>query len=82
MTFCAAAAGRQLAMALERIIAMLRDADAEVILMEIPCGGFMTDPYAGLERELARQVRPGVDFRFGHSTVGSVQSLRSARDVD
>ena len=39
---------------LERIIATLHDADANVILMEIP-RGFLTDPYAGLERELARK---------------------------
>ena len=39
---------------LERIITTLRDAGVEVILMEIP-RGFLTDPYAGLERELARQ---------------------------
>lgn len=39
---------------LETIILTLRGADAEVVLMEIP-RGFFTDPYAGLERELARQ---------------------------
>lgn len=41
-------------LALERIITTLRDAGAEIVLMEIP-RGFLTDPYAGLERELARQ---------------------------
>lgn len=39
---------------LERIIAALRDAGVEIVLMEIP-RGFVTDPYAGLERELARR---------------------------
>lgn len=39
---------------LERIITTLRGADAAVILMEIP-RGFLSDPYAGLERELARR---------------------------
>jgi lysophospholipase L1-like esterase len=39
---------------LERIITQLRGAGAEVVLMEIP-RGFLTDPYAGLEREIARQ---------------------------
>ena len=39
---------------LERIITTLRGADAEIILMEIP-RGFLSDPYAGLERELARR---------------------------
>ena len=39
---------------LERIITRLRDAGIEVVLMEIP-RGFLTDPYAGLEREIARQ---------------------------
>lgn len=40
--------------ALVTIITTLREADIEVVLMEIP-RGFLTDPYAGLERELARQ---------------------------
>lgn len=39
---------------LERIIHILRDADVEIVLFEIP-RGFVTDPYAGLERELARR---------------------------
>jgi len=39
---------------LRQMITALRDAGAEVILMEIP-RGFLTDPYAGLERELARE---------------------------
>jgi len=39
---------------LERIVTALRDADVEVVLMEIP-RGFVMDPYAGLERELARR---------------------------
>ncbi len=39
---------------LERMITTLRDADTEIILMEIP-RGFLSDPYAGLERELARR---------------------------
>jgi acyl-CoA thioesterase I len=40
--------------ALERFITTLRGAGVEVVLMEIP-RGFVTDPYAGVERELARQ---------------------------
>lgn len=39
---------------LERLIGAAQDAGAEVILMEIP-RGFVIDPYAGLERELARK---------------------------
>jgi lysophospholipase L1-like esterase len=39
---------------LERIITTLRGAGVEVVLMEVP-RGFLTDPYAGVERELARQ---------------------------
>jgi lysophospholipase L1-like esterase len=39
---------------LEQIIVTLQNAGAEVILMEIP-RGFIVDPYAGLERELARK---------------------------
>ncbi len=39
---------------LERIVSALRDAGVEIVLMEIP-RGFVTDPYAGLERELARR---------------------------
>ncbi|MFH1265630.1 MAG: GDSL-type esterase/lipase family protein, partial [Planctomycetota bacterium] len=38
----------------ERIIGACRGIGAEVILMEVP-RGFITDPYAGLERELARR---------------------------
>ena len=37
---------------LERLIVACREMDAEVVLMEIP-RGFMTDPFAGLEREIA-----------------------------
>lgn len=39
---------------LEKFILAAREAGAEPILMEIP-RGFMIDPFAGLERELARQ---------------------------
>ena len=39
---------------LERLITSCREIGAEVVLVEIP-RGFMTDPYWGLERELARQ---------------------------
>ncbi len=39
---------------LERFITAARKQDAEVILIEIP-RGFIADPYAGLERELARE---------------------------
>ncbi len=39
---------------LETIIRAARDLGAEVVLMEIP-RGFMTDPFAGLEREMARE---------------------------
>ncbi|NQT16385.1 MAG: hypothetical protein HQ582_26745 [Planctomycetes bacterium] len=39
---------------LERIVDACRNIGAEVILMEIP-RGFITDPYAGLEREMARR---------------------------
>jgi acyl-CoA thioesterase-1 len=39
---------------MEEIIAAAREAGAEVILQEIP-RGFMTDPFAGLEREIARE---------------------------
>jgi len=39
---------------LERIIRAGREAGAEILLFEIP-RGFVVDPYAGLERELARQ---------------------------
>ncbi len=39
---------------LEAIIAACREIGAEVVLMEIP-RGYMIDPFAGLERELARQ---------------------------
>lgn len=39
---------------LERIITALREAGAEVVLLEIP-RGFLTDPYDGVERELARR---------------------------
>jgi lysophospholipase L1-like esterase len=38
---------------LEKIISAAREGDAEVILFEIPLG-FISDPYAGLDRELAR----------------------------
>jgi lysophospholipase L1-like esterase len=38
---------------LEKIIVAARDAGAEVLLFEIPLG-FVTDPYGGLDRELAR----------------------------
>jgi lysophospholipase L1-like esterase len=41
---------------LEEIIGTCRRAGAEVILLEIP-RGFITDPYAGLERDLARRWR-------------------------
>lgn len=39
---------------LKRIIDAVRQIDAEVVLMEIP-RAFMSDPYWGLEREVARQ---------------------------
>lgn len=39
---------------LEQFIAAARRVDAEVILVEIP-RGFVVDPFAGLERELARE---------------------------
>jgi lysophospholipase L1-like esterase len=39
---------------LENILAAAREIGAEVVLVEIP-RGFMTDPFAGLERELARE---------------------------
>ncbi|HEX7376125.1 MAG TPA: GDSL-type esterase/lipase family protein [Pirellulales bacterium] len=39
---------------LETIIAAARTLGAEVVLMEVP-RGFIVDPYAGLERELARE---------------------------
>lgn len=39
---------------LEKIILAARQAGAEVILFEIPLG-FITDPYAGIDRELARK---------------------------
>jgi acyl-CoA thioesterase I len=39
---------------LERMIRLSREAGAEVFLFEIP-RGFITDPFAGLERELARE---------------------------
>ena len=39
---------------LDRTINILREADVEVVLMEIP-RGFVMDPYASLERELARR---------------------------
>lgn len=39
---------------LETLIRACREIDAEVILVEIP-RGYMTDPYAGIERELARE---------------------------
>ncbi len=39
---------------LERLVDAAREADAVVILMEIP-RGFMVDPFAGLEREIARE---------------------------
>jgi acyl-CoA thioesterase-1 len=39
---------------LEAMIRIAREAGAEVFLFEIP-RGFITDPYAGLERELARE---------------------------
>ncbi len=39
---------------LERFIAAAHELRAEVVLVEIP-RGFITDPYAGLERELARE---------------------------
>jgi len=38
----------------QRFIAAARELDADVVLVEIP-RGFITDPYAGLERELARK---------------------------
>lgn len=41
---------------LEKIVAACRSIGAEVIVMEIP-RGFITDPFAALERELARQER-------------------------
>jgi lysophospholipase L1-like esterase len=39
---------------LEKIVDTCRSIGAEVIMLEIP-RGFITDPFAGLERELARQ---------------------------
>lgn len=39
---------------LERLVANFREMGAEVVLMEIP-RGFMTDPYWGVDREIARQ---------------------------
>ena len=39
---------------LEKLIAASRGIGAEVVLMEVP-RGFMVDPFAGLERELARK---------------------------
>ena len=39
---------------LEKFIGAAREVGAEVVLMEIP-RGFITDPFAGLERELARE---------------------------
>jgi lysophospholipase L1-like esterase len=39
---------------LKRLIDACRQVGAEVVLMEIP-RGFIVDPYAGLEREIARQ---------------------------
>jgi lysophospholipase L1-like esterase len=41
---------------LEQIIVACRERGAEVILMEVP-RGFFSDPYWGLERQLARQYR-------------------------
>lgn len=40
--------------AYERIVAACREAGAEVILIEVP-RGYITDPYLGLERRLARK---------------------------
>ena len=39
---------------IEQLIAAARELEAEVILVEVP-RGFIVDPFAGLERELARQ---------------------------
>jgi lysophospholipase L1-like esterase len=39
---------------LERLITSCKEIGAEVVLVEVP-RGFMTDPFAGLERELARK---------------------------
>jgi lysophospholipase L1-like esterase len=39
---------------LEKIVIACRESGAEVVLMEIP-RGYLTDPFAGLERDLARQ---------------------------
>ena len=39
---------------LQQMIAACREMGAEVVLVEIP-RGFMTDPFAGLERELAAE---------------------------
>ncbi|HVC92604.1 MAG TPA: GDSL-type esterase/lipase family protein [Pirellulales bacterium] len=39
---------------LERFILAARELRAEIVLFEVP-RGFITDPYAGLERELARE---------------------------
>jgi lysophospholipase L1-like esterase len=39
---------------LEKLVAASRSIGAEVIIMEIP-RGFITDPFGGLEREMARQ---------------------------
>lgn len=39
---------------LEKLIAAARALDAEVVLVEVP-RGFIVDPFAGLERELARE---------------------------
>jgi lysophospholipase L1-like esterase len=53
---------------LEKIIRKVREADAEVLLFEIP-RGFVMDPFAGLERELAR------DYDLELVTDGAIRQL-------
>jgi lysophospholipase L1-like esterase len=57
---------------LQRILAAIRAAGAEPVLMEVP-RGFISDPYAGLERELAR----GLDLELIFDTVIRRLVLRS-----
>ena len=66
---------------LQQMIAACREMGAEVVLVEIP-RGFMTDPFAGLDRELAAEHDLELVPRFGHPPVSALEPDFTAWHVD
>ena len=67
----------------EQIIEACQNAGADVVLFEIP-RGFIRDPFAGLERELAHALDVAVDSRYRHPPTRpaelDISAIKSGRD--